>query len=568
MAFSLRTWGPLGLAPRRAGHDIAIAGCAGSIEPATRAPCVRADHRRACPGLRASGFCCYRPSRELCEASGGRSCPSWQLLLVGCGDDNNRLLDAGPEDLGSVEMDVPSTDLGSVDAGPVDTGLDVAGDRGTRVDAGATDAGSMDVSDVATPDRPDVAVADAGTPDAGHRRRDSALDAGRRRPDVGAWTRAPPTRAPPMSPAGALDVGAADSGTADAGVVDASSPRGTPVLDGIIGSDWPAGALVATNTIASAWGDANSLRSIRVAWDGTRLYLGIDGVVEASNAMLVFIDRDYVAGMTPTGAPIVSALSDGMGSLDNSISCNITEAPGGLRRRHGLGHARHALQDRHRAARSHRPARGRLHRLPQRLPLDPGRLGRVRRRRDPLLRGRHRVDRPLRRRPPARAPRSASSSASPTSRATTSATTSASPSRRRDAPRARVVVHALPTTLRAPGARTPFMPRLPRRGADLSDSAPLGRARGDEQQVAAALVGGRPRDPQHHAPRVALAQPHQRLDRRAERGGAVGASRTVPRTCTGASSVVSKSITRRATHTGAPSVTGNPELSAGSMSRR
>ncbi len=248
------------------------------------------------------------------------------LLVAGCGDDNNRLLDAGPEDLGSVEMDVPSTDLGSVDAGPVDTGLDVAGDRGTTVDAGATDAGSMDVSDVATPDRPDVAVADAGTPDAGTVDAASALDAGA--VDAGAVDAG--TADAGAVEAGTLDVGAVDSGTADAGVVDASSPRGTPVLDGIIGSDWPAGALVATNTIASAWGDANSLRSIRVAWDGTRLYLGIDGVVEASNAMLVFIDRDYVAGMTPTGAPIVSALSDGMGSLDNSISCNITEAPAGF----------------------------------------------------------------------------------------------------------------------------------------------------------------------------------------------------------------------------------------------
>ncbi len=223
------------------------------------------------------------------------------LLLAGCGDDNNRLLDAGPEDLGVVEMDIPSTDLGTPDTGSTDVGTD----RGTVVDAGSIDVGStdiglMDVSDVASADRPDVVIVDAGHPDTG------TVDA-----------------------TSTLDAGNPDAGVSDVGTADASSPRGTPTLDGIIGSDWPAGALVSTNTIASAW-DGNSLRSIRVAWDSTRLYLGIDGTVQTNNAMLVFIDRDYVAGMTPTGAPIVSALSDGMGSLDNSISCNVTEAPSGF----------------------------------------------------------------------------------------------------------------------------------------------------------------------------------------------------------------------------------------------
>jgi len=239
------------------------------------------------------------------------------VLVAGCGDDNNRLLDAGPEDLGSVEADVPALDVRPADAGALDAGSDVAADRGAAtdqgfVDVGSTDvgradAGTMDVSDGVTVDRPDVAVTDAGSPDTGGADATSALDTG------------------------ALDTGAIDAGAVDAGASDAGSPRGTPVLDGIIGSDWPAGALIATNTVSSTWGGAlNSLRSIRVAWDGTRLYLGIDGAVEASNAMLVFIDRDYVAGMTPTGAPIVSALSDGTGVLDNSISCNVTEAPAGF----------------------------------------------------------------------------------------------------------------------------------------------------------------------------------------------------------------------------------------------
>lgn len=241
------------------------------------------------------------------------------VLLAGCGDDNNRLLDAGPEDLGAVEVDVPP-----VDSGAADVGTDVATDRGS--DAGVTDTGAADtgatdtgVGDASTADRPDVPSSglDAGPADSG-----PAADAGPA--DVPASDAGP-------ADVSASDAGPADAGASDAGPADAGSPRGTPVLDGIIGSDWPAGAIVATNTVASAWGGPlNALRSIRVAWDSSRLYLGIDGAVEASNAMLVFIDRDYVAGMTPTGATVISALTDGMGSLDNSISCNVTSAPSGF----------------------------------------------------------------------------------------------------------------------------------------------------------------------------------------------------------------------------------------------
>jgi len=244
-------------------------------------------------------------------------------LLVGCGDDNNRLLDAGADDLGVI--DVPPADLGTTDSGVLDTGSDVAVDRGASLDvtpdapsdAGALDAGARDVPfgdtgttdvamDAGAADRPEVGVADTGPVDAG------AVDV----PRVDATT---------------SDLGAADAGPADAGPADAGSPRGTPVIDGVIGSDWPAGAIVATNTVPSSWGPTlNALRSIRVAWDSSRLYLGISGTVEATNAMMVFIDRDYVPGTTATGVTAISTLTDGVGSLDNSISCNITEAPSGF----------------------------------------------------------------------------------------------------------------------------------------------------------------------------------------------------------------------------------------------
>lgn len=216
-------------------------------------------------------------------------------LLVGCGDDSNdRLLDSGADDLGAV--DVPETDLGVADAGARDAGMDVAPDRGapadvasdTPADAPATDAPATDVLPA------DRAVLDA-------------------------------------SADGATDAGAADVVAVDVGGADAASARGTPVIDGVIGGDWPAGAIVVTNAVPSAWGPTlNALRSLRVAWDADRLYLGLDGVVEASNAMLVFVDRDYLPGMPATGVAAISSLTDGVGSLDNAISCNVTEAPPGF----------------------------------------------------------------------------------------------------------------------------------------------------------------------------------------------------------------------------------------------
>jgi hypothetical protein len=239
-------------------------------------------------------------------------------LVTGCDDNSNdRLLDAGAGDLGST--DVSTVDRGVADVGIADAGADVALDRGAATDVG-TDAGAADAgaADAARADggATDVVANDVGTSDAGGAEA-GAADAGSA--DAGS------------ADAGSADAGSADAGSADAGSADAGSARGTPIIDGVIGSDWPAGAIVATNAVPSEWGPAlNALRSVRVAWDAERLYLGIDGVVEATNAMLVFVDRDYLPGMTATGVTAISTLTDGVGALDNSVSCNITEAPAGF----------------------------------------------------------------------------------------------------------------------------------------------------------------------------------------------------------------------------------------------
>jgi len=100
------------------------------------------------------------------------------------------------------------------------------------------------------------------------------------------------------------------------------SGRCLPVIDGVIGSDWTASAIVADNTVATAWGvGMNDLRSLRVCYDSTALYLGIDGDAQSTNAVVAYIDRDYnPPGGAPTGVSIFSALTDHAGALDTRIS--------------------------------------------------------------------------------------------------------------------------------------------------------------------------------------------------------------------------------------------------------
>lgn len=156
----------------------------------------------------------------------------------------------------------------------------------------APDEGPVDVTDVADAADAPTHAADAGT--------DATLED---RPDV----------------------------TRDAGPDAATGARGTPVVDGMLGADWPDGALVAVNPEPSPWGPAlNALRSLRVAWDDDRLYLGIEGVIERQNAIVVYIDRDYVPGAAATGVSRFSTLSDGAGALDDALSSAIESVPQGF----------------------------------------------------------------------------------------------------------------------------------------------------------------------------------------------------------------------------------------------
>ena len=258
-------------------------------------------------------------------------------IVAGCAEAApSTVFDAGDLDLGS--FDVVSTG----EVGARDSGTDVAVDAPTgtdvRSDDAPADAGVVDVPvvdgstvdaavvDASVTDSPDAGSVDVAPVDAG------ALDSGSVS-DVPADVRAdvPAVDVPVVVDVVAVDAPGSDAVATDVAAADAASPRGTPVIDGVIGADWPAGALSETNTVVSTWNPAlNALSSIRVAWDATRLYLGIRGTVEATNAILVFIDRDYVAGSTATGVTSIASLTDGVGSLDNAVSCNVTEMPVGF----------------------------------------------------------------------------------------------------------------------------------------------------------------------------------------------------------------------------------------------
>ncbi|MFO0627267.1 MAG: hypothetical protein U0325_16780 [Polyangiales bacterium] len=105
--------------------------------------------------------------------------------------------------------------------------------------------------------------------------------------------------------------------------------RGTPILDGVLGTDWPSVSLVAENPTPSPWGPAlNALRALRVAWDDQNLYVGVSGVVESTNALVVFLDRDV--STSPTGLRAPSSLTDSTGALDDAVSCAIDATPAGF----------------------------------------------------------------------------------------------------------------------------------------------------------------------------------------------------------------------------------------------
>ena len=105
-------------------------------------------------------------------------------------------------------------------------------------------------------------------------------------------------------------------------------PRCRPTIDGAIGADWTASAALASNTTPTAWGaGGNELRTVRACIDDTALYLGVEGIVESTNVIAAFIDRDDGAA---TGIVTGASFGDRTGALDVAISPNFTAFPAGV----------------------------------------------------------------------------------------------------------------------------------------------------------------------------------------------------------------------------------------------
>jgi hypothetical protein len=179
------------------------------------------------------------------------------------------------------------------------------------------------VTDRASPtsDVPQDAPADTAVPT------DAPLDASSRADAADATTPADvaaDTAAPSDAPADS----ARDASVADAAPDAAPTPDGrcTPTIDGAVAADWPSNAIVATNAVATAWGPDDQLRAIRVCYDATNLYLGLEGSSQAMNGVVVYLDRDFAGGVggTATGISLLSALTDHAGTLDSRISAALT----------------------------------------------------------------------------------------------------------------------------------------------------------------------------------------------------------------------------------------------------
>jgi hypothetical protein len=84
--------------------------------------------------------------------------------------------------------------------------------------------------------------------------------------------------------------------------------------DGLF-SEWPTSAALADDSSNNGW-DFNDLNTLYVGFDGESLAIGVDGVSEATNAVVVYLDFDYGNGTGQTPA----TLQDNIGSLDSALS--------------------------------------------------------------------------------------------------------------------------------------------------------------------------------------------------------------------------------------------------------
>ncbi len=126
--------------------------------------------------------------------------------------------------------------------------------------------------------------------------------------------------ASPKHPTGLVDVAVRnpDGKEALASQVFEYVAKGTPVLDGRVGTDWDETFLAAENAVPTDWGPGlNELARVYASYDDQFLYVGIQGRCEAQNTIVGYVDMDWGAG---TGVADMETLTDTTGALDDAFS--------------------------------------------------------------------------------------------------------------------------------------------------------------------------------------------------------------------------------------------------------
>ncbi len=99
-------------------------------------------------------------------------------------------------------------------------------------------------------------------------------------------------------------------------------PVDTPLVDGLLDSDWNAMSLATINDMLSNWDNpsdatkTNELNQLWVAYDAYNLYVGVKGTTEGANAIVCYLDVDYGSG---TGAASPGAIQDTSAGVDNAV---------------------------------------------------------------------------------------------------------------------------------------------------------------------------------------------------------------------------------------------------------
>lgn len=121
----------------------------------------------------------------------------------------------------------------------------------------------------------------------------------------------------PTGAVGTVDVTVGSPGGASAALPGAFEYvlAASPTVDGDL-TDWDPALQVAINTVASGWSSANELTALHVAFDDTHLYVGIDGTVEAANAIVAYLDTDFGAA---TGITDTLTITDQNGAFDATL---------------------------------------------------------------------------------------------------------------------------------------------------------------------------------------------------------------------------------------------------------